>query len=222
MKKQLTLLPEDEVRNKENDRPWMRSDTDKMLDIYFEGSDPRQIAVRFNRNPKAIFRKIDCLTYNEFNKALDYKPLPGGRLSRVGKRFTPNELKLIKDHRARKIPAVVTARITARKVSEIETIELKDKAKLKVRIGIIPELDLIMALRYAYFKWSRDLPSANLPHNTEYDNLVHEACEFGGKSGAFERIKKIGVDQYPFRIRSLANYIVEMKKEDRSGTLDAL
>lgn len=200
------FLPDESVRNKENDTPWMKSDTDKMLDLYFAGeASPKRIAQQMGRNPKAINRQLELFRYNEKDRAVRYQPLR--RISRKGKRFTENEMELIRTHQERNVPPSATACVLARDVSEVDGSPARDKVLVSGQ-KMIPTIDLIYAYRYLWKRMNRKLIS-----DKTYDEMVAEEVEYGGGGPAFAAMKKD--EDFPGRIRSLANYLLMTVTESR-------
>lgn len=200
--KAVSLIPEEEVRNPNNDTPWKKSELDKMLDLYLAGCHPRRLAVMLGRNPKAIRRRIELIAYNTRDYAARYQPVR--RISRKGKKFTPNELEIIRCHAERNIPVAITAKILMRDPSEIRPPKRYQPSGADT--NLVPVMDLIWALRYAFFHYNTPVIT-----DEEYDFMVKEEIEFGGKEVEFETLKTSPV---PERIRSLALYLV-LKKEGK-------
>lgn len=199
------FLPSESLRNKAASEPWMKSDTDKMLDLYFAGAHPNRIAQELERNPKAIKRYLEQFTYNERYRAAKYEPFR--RISRQGKRFTENESLIWKAHQERKIPLSITARLLQRNVSEIDGNGLKGQIVVARQKQIAPTLDIIWAHRYMYFVWEQPILS-----DDTYDTLVQEEIEYGGGEKAFATIKNHA--GWPEYICSLALYLsVKHEKE---------
>lgn len=194
------FFADEEVKNKAADEPWKKSETDKMLDLYFGGAHPRRIAQILGRNPKAIKRRLEQFTYNERDRAMRYEPRQ--RASRKGKKFTQNELIMWEEHRKRKIPPEVTAKIFARPVEELNGSKVAKRMKNNEVKTLVPAMDIVWALRYAHFGWKQPIIS-----DEEYDALVQEECEFGGGTKAFEIIK--AHQGWPIYIRALAQYIAD-------------
>jgi hypothetical protein len=208
-----TLFQEDLFKNENNDKPWMKSETDRMLDLYFNGSDPDRIAYLLKRNPKAVKRRLEQFTYNEDKRAERYDMFE--RDSRRGKRLTENEKILIKAHVERKVPMEATAALLCRKVEEIrgESIapslnkveDSKGKAKLEHNWlkTVAPSLDMLIAHHYLYWQAKQPIIS-----NKEYDDLCEEEIEYGCGRLAVEAIRGFReVLHYPPYIRYLAFYM---------------
>ena len=213
------LLSDNQTKNKAADLPWKKSETDRMLDLYFGGTPPDRIAIKLNRNPKAVQRRLEQFTYNEEGRAERYQPY-AERISRVKQRLTQNETLLIEAHAKRGVPKKATATVLQRSVAELGG---PDKAAQEVLVlrKFFPVLDVIMALRYFYFKLGCK-GQLKIVSDKEYDSLIHTECEFGGHGDDFLKIKSMGVNEYPFRIRGLANYLFEIRKEINSDTLHSL
>jgi len=200
--KAVPLIPEEEVKNPNNDAPWEKSELDRMLDLFFAGCHPKRLAVMFGRNPKAIRRQLEMFAYNTLDYATRYQPVR--RISRKGKKFSPNEMRIIRCHAERGIPVEVTARLLMRDPSEIQP--PKRYKPTNPEITLVPTMDLIWALRYAFFHYNTRVIS-----DEEYDLMVKEEIEFGGKEVEFETLKNSVV---PDRIKSLAIYLV-LKMENK-------
>lgn len=196
------LLPEEQVKNKEADQPWKRSETNKMLDLYFEGATPERIAQKLGRNPKAIKRRLEQFTYNERDRAVRYDPLR--RVSRKGKRITENEQLVMKSHKERGVPFEATLKVIQRRASEFDT--KPGAAKIRLQKVFAPTMDLILALRYAYYVYKKPLVT-----DVEYNDLVGEELEYGARHGLYS--KHSDPKSCPPRIKTLALYLTE-KKED--------
>lgn len=203
-----TLLPED-FRNASADLPWKKSETDRMLDEYFDGAAPAVIAARMQRNLKAVQRRLEQFSYNERDRSVLYAPFR--RVSRKGKRLTPNELAFVKAHRQRQVPLDATARVLARAKSELEGLGSNQKQVLQsLPKQFVPTLDTIAALRYAYHVYGKG--KAGVVSDKQYDDLVEEEREFGN-AVQLESILMCPASKVPSRIRSLALYFQELKNE---------
>lgn len=199
------FFSDDEVKNRAADEPWKKSETDKMLDLYFAGAHPKRIAQILGRNPKAIKRRLEQFTYNERDRAVKYEPFR--RASRKGKRMTENERVMWDEHRKRHIPAEVTAKVLCRDVSELDGSKIKKKLSNN-GLTKLDSMDVVWAHRYAYFGWKQPMIS-----DQEYDDLVQEECEFGGRTLDFNAIK--AHRGWPEHIRSLALYLHGKSKEKK-------
>jgi hypothetical protein len=193
------LLPDKEVKNEQADAPWRRSETDKMLDLYFSGAHPKHIAVELKRNPKAVRRRLEQFTYNERGWVERYRPRQ--RNSRKNKRMTETEILILKAHAERKVPIEWTARLLARSVEEFNLQPKLEVAKAKQNTACLaPTLDLILAHRHLYFVRKKPIIS-----DAAYDVLVQEEIEYGGGEKAFKEMKDL--DKVPHYIRDLALYL---------------
>lgn len=200
-----TLFQEDLFRNENADKPWMKSETDRMLDLYFDGTHPDRIAILLKRNPKAVHRRLEQFTYNEEGRADRYDMFE--RNSRRGRRLTENEKILIKAHTERRVDMEATARLLCRKVEEIrgESIapsRLEVKAETNVLKQVAPTLDQLLAHRYLY--WCAKCPVIS---NRDYDDLKEEEIEFGAGKEELSKNASDVVCFYPPHIRSLAYYM---------------
>ncbi len=199
------FLPEQQVKNKSADEPWKKSETDRMLDLYFNGGTPVHIAQQLGRNPKAIKRRIEQFRCNERDWATRYEPRQ--RISRRGKRITENETIILQAHSERKVPIADTARLLARSVQEL-TLEGKvGVAEVKKLTCLAPTLDLIWAYRYIHFVYKEQVIS-----DVAYDQLVQEEIEYGGGAPAFAKIKNH--QGWPEHIKSLALYLFDRAKQE--------
>jgi len=202
---QLGLFPDKEVRNKEADEPWKKSETDRMLDQYLAGAQPNRIAQMLGRNPKAIKRRLEQFAYNERDRAVKYKPFR--RVSRKGQRLTENEKEWIRTFKERGISPKVLAKVLARDVSEINP-DTKSPARINDGKQVAPTLDLVLAYRYAYHIYKIRIIS-----DKEYDTLKEEEIEYGAG------LKALGTSRgdIPQYIKSLALYLVKKySKKDGS------
>ena len=205
------FFQESEVKNKQNDQPWKKSERDAMLDAYFAGGNgahPNVIARKLGRNPKAIKRRLEEYTYNEDDRVVRYEPFR--RASRMGLRWTQNELALLKANTAKGVAAVHTARLLCRAVNELTLDKEVGAAKQRALNVLAPTMDLIWAYRYVHFVYRTQIIT-----NEEYDALVQEEIEYGGGADAFEKIK--GYKGWPDRIKSLAHYLLDKRKDDKEG-----
>lgn len=201
---QLGLFDNAVVRNKSADEPWKKSETAKMLDSYLAGARPERIAQELGRNPKAVKRRLEQFTYNEFDRAVRYEPFR--RASRSRMRLTENERLIIKAHRERNVPIEATAKVLARDANEIDPNREKDAAQVTQRKEVAASLDLVLAYRYIYFTYKKKIIS-----NKTYDDLKAEEIEFGNGSYILGDPKRA-----PGYIKSLALYLVG-KHEEQNG-----
>jgi hypothetical protein len=201
------FFQEDLLKNEAADEPWRKTETDKMLDLYFAGSHPREIALKLQRNPKAINRRIEQFRNNERDRAVLYTPVC--RTSRKGVRWTESERLILAAH-AGKVPAEATAKVLAREVTEIKPAERKT-GEIKALNVVAPSIDLIMALRYIFHCYPDQKPVVS---DKDYDDLVKEEIEFGGASPF---LKKLGDPKdSPSRIKTLALYLCQ-RRDDEKG-----
>lgn len=204
------FFDDSEVRNKAADQPWMKSETDRMLDLYFSGAHPDRVAQELGRNPKAVKRRLEQFTYNERGWAERYDPFR--RISRKGKKLTQNETVLLKAHQERGVNIKDTARLMARTASELNAEPSLEVAKSKCSVAAVAStLDLIWAHRWLFF-----LRKTPIISDEAYDALVAEEIEYGGGSKAFERIKNwkgFG----PGYIRDLALYLHGKWEAEKEG-----
>lgn len=195
------LLPEQDLSNPKIDTPWKRSETDKMLDLYFEGTRPDRIAHILGRNPKAVKRRIEQFAYNEFDRTLQYRPVC--RTSRRGKRFTPNEESIKKTTQERNVPVKDLARLLAREVTELQDPKQEGCGLREIqRVIQAPTLDLLLACRYMYYVSKQALVS-----DAVYDDLLAEELELGTGADQITGPPKCKVTDYEPHIRSLALYL---------------
>lgn len=195
------------------DDPWTKRDRDKALDLYFAGTDPRRIGCDFKGDPKAFLRILNRLRKNakkeghedEPGRAERYKPVQ--RVSRKGKKFTPQEKAFIQFQAGMKLDPAVTAKILCRDVSEIDGSSIRKKITA-AELRDIPNLDLIWALRYAYFAWKEPIVSDDV-----YDDMVEEEIEFAGEK-KFTQVKLHS--GWPDPIKSLAMYLADKHNPKKS------
>lgn len=204
-----TLFPEDDVKNPLIDQPWMKSETDKMLDMYFNGTHPQRIAAALGRNPKAVKRRIEKFTYNECDRAVKYEPFR--RLSRRGKRLTENEKLMIQVFRNKRFPMEALARVLCRELKEIHS-DLEGQITRQRFKEIAPRIDLLLAYRYQY--WVSKTP---LIADSLYDEMKQEEMEFGGGADILSLPASDRVTDYPPYIRSLALYLEFKLKKERKN-----
>lgn len=200
-----TLFQEDLFKNENNDKPWMKSDTDRMLDLYFSGNTPDRIAYLMKRNTKAINRQLETFTYNESGRADRYEMLE--RDSRRGKRLTENEKVFIAAHTKRGVDLESTARVLCRRVEEIRGESIApSRIETQIKTGtmkqVAPTLDQLMAHRYLY--WSAKKPIIS---NRDYDDLKEEEIEYGCGRVELDKPASDKACDYPPHIRSLAYYM---------------
>jgi hypothetical protein len=197
--KQKGLLPDELVRNPAADMPWKKSETDKMLDLYFQGAPPSRIAVALKRTPKSIKRRIEEFRTNERDRALKYEPRR--RLCRSGSRITENELFFIQSFQKRKLPTATLAKILQRKEKEFASHKEAKKNHIewsKVGSGV----DLCLAYRYLYYVKNMPLIS-----DKAYDDIEAEELEFGVCSDVLRVPGSDKEGDYPPHIRALALYL---------------
>jgi len=203
------FFSDEEVKNKNVDRPWMKADTARMLNLYCAGAaSPEHIAQEMGRTPKAVKRQLETFTYNEKDRAVRYAAgyqqwQLRGRVSRKGQRFSKNEQIMWDKHRELGVPAAVTAKVFGRPTEELNGSRVERKVKVvTVKTGV-PSIDLIWAYRYIYFVYGKEKEGA-IPDEL-YDDMVAEECEYGGGDLRFDDIKKH--PGWPEHIRSLALYL---------------
>jgi hypothetical protein len=200
------FFPDKELKNESADEPWKKSETDKMLDLYFEGAHPKRIAQQLARNPKAVRRRLEQFSYNERDRAVCYDPFR--RVSRKKKKMTQNELTMWDAHRERKVPVAITAKVLCRDVTELDGSSIVGTMKSDEMRGVAPRMDLIWAHRYIHFVWKTPIIT-----DKAYDDLVEEEIEYGGGLKAFATIKLH--QGWPDYIKSLALYLHEKYKEEK-------
>lgn len=198
------FFKEKEVKNQEADEPWKKSERDIVLDEYCAGrAHPRELAQRLGRNPKAIKRLIEQFTNNERDRVIRYESFR--RTSRKGKKFTQNELRVVKAHQAKGVPAEATARLLCRGIDELVGKKgLEGATQAKSDGPLAPTLDLIWAHRYIFFVYKSPILS-----DAAYNALVEEEIEYGGGEKAFQKIKVL--QGWPEHIKCLAMYLTLRK-----------
>lgn len=192
------------------DKPWKKSETDKMLNMWLAGKHPNKVGRALDRDPKDIKRRIRHFVENTNDRAVLYVPFQ--RYSRREQRWTENERELIRIHTAKQVPSKATARVLQRDLSELGlTMEQGNRLLDMKRIGV--GVDLVLAYRYLYYVCGISI----LP-DVAYDALEKEEMEFGACGDLLKQ--KIGSDipeHYPHHIRALALYLAfkygERKKE---------
>lgn len=203
------LFSDKEIKNNEGARePWKKSERDKALDEYFVGANPKQLGIKFKGAPKAFQNSIlNKLKYNY--KKPGQEDLPGRaeryepfrRTSRQGKRFTPNEVDLIRAHQELKLDPEITAKILVRDVTEIDH---SGKNKVNDARQLAPTLDLVLAYRYIYHVYKKKI----VPNKT-YDDLKEEEIEYGSGSKALAKESR----DCPTYIKPLAMYLLEKHEQ---------
>jgi hypothetical protein len=208
------------VKNEGAGDKWLKgSERDPALDEYFAGARPDILGIKYKNSPKAFLNSILNKLKSNYKKpgyedgpgrAEKYEPVR--RVSRRGKRFTPNEIDFRRAHKKRGIDPAVTAKILCRDVEEITGKSKTQVAHTKSLRTVAPTMDLIWAHRYIYFvyvkKGGMEKP---LITDKAYDQLVSEEIEFGGGGPAFERIKNH--KGWPKHIISLALYLCDVGGE---------
>ncbi len=205
------FFSDDELKNPGAGEVWKRSEVDRALDEYFPGADPEQLGIKYKGAPRAFLKSIlEKLEYNYKKKGKEDQPgraeryEPFCRVSRKGKRFTPNELKFNKSHRRLGLDPAVTAKILCRSVSEILALgDTKSEAKAHALKEIVPSLDLVLAYRYAFHVYKKSLIADHI-----YDALKAEEMEFGGNAAA------LASSACPQRIKTLAAYLCELQEDE--------
>lgn len=211
------FFKEEDIRNKEADKPWTSSENDRMIELYLCGSPPDRIASAMERNPKAIKRRLEQFAYNERDLTERYQPVR--RTPRKGKRLTETERLLIKGWKERKVTPKAQARFLQRDVRELG-LDREDLTALNDMRKVGAGVDLLMAYRYLYYVKGHSIVS-----DQAYDELEKEEIEFGAYG--YKMLKKPGSDRaedYPPHIRSLALYLVfkySKKDEQRNDPEEA-
>lgn len=201
------LFPDKEVKNPAAEEPWRKSETDRMLDLYFAGTPPDRIAIELKRDPHAVKVRLSKFIYNDRDFVERYEPRQ--RISRKGKRLTENENQVIAQHRKRDLPPSWTARLLARSKEDWLGGPGAEVAEAKGRVAsIAPMLDLIWAHRYIFFVYKKRVITDEV-----YDALVAEEVEFGGGKKAFAKLKEHR--GWPNHIKSLALYLFDKGKEGK-------
>ncbi len=210
----MSLLPESSVQNPEADKKWTRAELDRLLEMYFSGQPPDRIAIQLKRNPKAVRRWLEMLSYNERDHAVRYQPVQ--RTSRQGKRMTQNEHVLIRCHAEREIDPEHTARLLQRKVREFCS-DIKAKAQVRDMRKLSVGVDLVLAYRFLYY-----VHGISMVPDRVYDELEQEEIEYGGGAGILnEQVGSDNAADYPPHIRSLALYLAfkyAERKKDVAGS----
>jgi len=204
------LFQDNDLTNAEAEQPWKKSETDRMLDLYFVGSHPKEIAYKLQRNPKAVKRRVEQFVANERDRAVLYTPV--ARVSRKGHRWTENERLLLRSHVERKIPADVTARVLQRDIQEIAPKMPEDKIAVKECKILAPSMDLLLAARYSYLVYKKPVMA-----DEEYDDLKAEEIEYGGAKHLVRHL--VDPKDSPRRIKTLALYLVERKEDREKGSI---
>jgi len=204
----LGFLPEDRIGNEEADAPWKRSETDKMLDLYFEGAHPKRIAQILHRNPKAIERRVEQFRCNERDRAVLYEPF--SRISRKGKRVAENERLFVRAFKEHGISMKVLASVLQREVRELG-IDRTDLAGLGDMRKLGTGVDLVLAYRYLYYVHATSIMS-----DQAYDMLEKEEIEFGDGGKILETVGSDRAEDYPPHIRALGMYLA-FKYAKRKG-----
>lgn len=189
--------------NQDPKRPWMKSDTDRMLDFYLDDLRVAEIAVRMKRNSRDVENRIEKFILNTDDRVSRYEPFQ--RISRRRKPFSANETALVCSHAIRKIPLQLTTRVLQRALEEISSPQTMKTPLVSDQKQIAPTMDLIWAHRYIFFVYKTPIIS-----DKDYDDLVKEEIEFGGGGRTFEKIKSR--EGWPSHIKSLALYLVEKGK----------
>lgn len=195
------LFSEKEVKNKSADVPWKRSETDKMLDLYFGGTPVKRIARHLKRNPKAVERKIEKFRHNDFNAATRYRPFR--RVSRKGKRLTKPELELVRIYTQSHFPMELAARILQRDKQELTFSRQYERSWVAEMKDVGVSLDLIMAYRYLYYVKNKPILS-----DQAYDELEAEEIEYGEGAKFLQMPGSDRAEDYPDHIRALALYLL--------------
>jgi hypothetical protein len=181
--------------------PWLKSDTDKMLDLYFSGASPSVISNQMNRDSIEIKYRLNSFLINRNDRVAKYQPIR--RTSRIGKPWTKNELLFKQSAIKHAISTKNAAKVLCRAPNEL--LAEPDNSAKQVNLGkqLAPTMDLIWAYRYAYFVWGKE--ESGIVSDLTYDDLVKEEIEFGGGGNAFEIIK--AHRGWPDYVISLALYL---------------
>lgn len=206
----MNLLPDDVGKNARADQPWLKSETDRMLDLYFDGCPPDRIAIKLKRNPKAVRRALETFTYNERDRAVRYEPRR--RVSRVGRRWTENEILFCQAHQKLQVPSAATVKVLARKLEELsgKPAYRRQLRGLKKFQDLVTTADLAKALRYAYHVWPEQ--RQYLIADEDYDAILAEEIEFGGFAKTFKQMQTDGPRVCSGAVKALALYLVERNK----------
>lgn len=206
------FFDDDELKNENADRPWMKSETDRMLDLYFDGSHPKEIAQKLKRNPKAVKRKLEQFTYNERERAVRYEPFR--RVSRIGKRWTENERVMLKIYQSRNFPLDALARVLQRSDTEMAPHDEKVIAqRAEMKIFLQPGIGVDMVLAHYAVKEFFKKPNYLIPE-VQLKKMEEEEVEFG-----VGREKLLGdrPNPPPHRVRQLALYLMYRQWEIDEG-----
>lgn len=194
------FFKEDQVRKQNADRPWKRSEADRLIELYLGETPPKRIAKVLERDFSAIKQRLNKITNNEHDYVVNYEPFR--RYSRKGKRLTANEHALVQTWTERKIKSVHQARFLQRDVGELP-IPQADREKLidMKRVGV--GVDLVLAYRYLYY-----VQGISMLSDQAYDALEKEEMEFGAYGSLLKQ--NVGSDRsedYSPHIRALAIYL---------------
>jgi len=203
---ELGLLPADQIKNPGAGEVWKKGERDKALDEYFAGAHPKQIGIKFKGAPKAFMNSIlNKLKYNYKKKGKEDQPgraeryEPVRRVSRKGKKLTPNEVDFLRAHQELGLDPKITCKIICRPVLELFP-DLKSEKRVNDLKEIVPSLEVVLAYRYVFHVYEKQIIS-----DKKYDDLKFAEIEYGT---GYAELKKAPKD-CPHYIKTLALYLVE-------------
>jgi hypothetical protein len=183
-------------------KQWMKSDTDRMLDLFLGGIPEDAIALKMNANVADIEDRIDAFLNNTESRCLNYQPVR--RVGRHKKPLSENELLFISRHKRVGVSMIETARVLQRDVSELQP-DSKGRSQAKQSKGWAPTLDYYLACRYCLEVYEKEVVGEDV-----MEEMREEEKELGGGSLHVD----MEIRSVPRRIKSLAMYLTLKKEED--------
>lgn len=196
------FFKEEQIRNQEADQPWTPSTSDRAIELYLAGTAPQRLAHLMQRTRKSIARRFEQYTYNEDNITERYQPHQ--RISRQGKRFTQNEVVLLKAWKKPEyfVTPEARARFLCRNIKELG-VDAEELTTINNMKTVGSGVDLVLAHRY--LQHCKDI---RLLTPQAMANLEAEEQEFGARGDLLKRPPSTRAGDYPEHIKRLAMYLV--------------
>lgn len=194
------FFPREEAEG--TDDPYTPEERDQLLEFVLENGYSDHTFEEWRRMSKrsayGAKRQWQLFLYSEEKGTHVWKYKPTARKWRGGRLLGFADKKLIKKHRADKVPLERTAIILQRDISEIDP---GSKDGMKEKKILAPTLDLLLAIRYAKHVYDVQLISKQ-----DYIDMRDEELEYGGA------VLPDDPRDVPGYIKSLALYLTEKHK----------
>jgi hypothetical protein len=181
-------------------RHWKKTDTDRMLNLFFTGSSAKRIAEKMEWSYTDISRQLGRFFKNEKNRCDNYEPVR--RVSRVNAPWTDNENEMVGGMLAAGVHRDTVAKIISRHPKEMQ-IGSGSGFHSQMRQAAVTA-DLLEAYQYLYHITTRAEPIIT---DQEYDDLKETEREFGPVTGYDHLPPRERVVDYAPHIRELAGYL---------------